>query len=132
MRSKPLRWLVCGAAMAAAGAAADTMLQPFAAAGSAPAAPWKVTGLPNQTKPFTRFSVVDLDGHKALKVEAESSYGNLVHPLHLEKPARRPRGMRSSTCWSSSPSGASRCSTSRTTGTWRPGRRAGSTCWTAA
>jgi len=82
MRSKPLRWLVCGAAMAAAGAAADPMLQPFAAAGSAPAAPWKVVGLPHQTKPFTRFSVVDLDGHRALRVEAESSYGNLFHPLH--------------------------------------------------
>lgn len=61
-------------------------LHPFAGEGSAPAAPWKVIGLPNQTKPFTRFSVVELEGHKALKVEAESSYGNLVHPLHLEKP----------------------------------------------
>jgi len=39
--------------------------------------------LPRQTKPFTRFSVVDLDGHRALRVEADSSYGNLVHPLHL-------------------------------------------------
>ena len=40
-------------------------------------------GLPQQRKPFTRFSVVDLDGQRALRVEAESSYGNLVHPLNL-------------------------------------------------
>jgi len=66
---------------------ADTpALRPYAGEGSAPAAPWKVSGLPNQTKPFTRFSVVELDGHKALKVEAESSYGNLVHPMRVEKP----------------------------------------------
>lgn len=61
-------------------------LQPFTGAGSAPAAPWKVVGLPQQTKPFTRFSVVDLDGHHALRVEAESSYGNLLHPLNLLQP----------------------------------------------
>lgn len=61
-------------------------LQPFAGAGSAPAAPWRVDGLPRQTKPFTRFSVVDLDGLRALRVEADSSYGNLVHPLALPDP----------------------------------------------
>ena len=59
-------------------------IRPFAGAGSAPAAPWRIMGLPNQTKPFTRFSVTELDGHKALRVEAESSYGNLVHPLRIE------------------------------------------------
>lgn len=59
------------------------LLQPFAAGPGAPAAPWHVVGLPNQTKPFTRFAVVDIDGKTALRVEAESSYGNLVHPLNL-------------------------------------------------
>src|SRR6188472_270533 len=34
-------------------------LTPFGAAGGAPAAPWHVVGLPQQTKPFTQFSVVD-------------------------------------------------------------------------
>lgn len=63
-------------------ASADT-LQPFTGAGSAPAAPWKVVGLPRQAKPFTRFSVVELEGYHALRVETASSYGNLVHPLDL-------------------------------------------------
>ena len=64
-----------------AGAAAEGMLEPIAGAGSSPPAPWHVVGLPNQTKPFTRFSVVDIDGRRAVKVEADSSYGNLVHSL---------------------------------------------------
>ena len=66
-------------------AQADTAL-PFGAAGSAPAAPWHVVGLPNQSKPFTTFSVVDLDGRRALRVEASSSYGNLVYPLTPARP----------------------------------------------
>ena len=55
-------------------------LQPFGSAG-ATAAPWKVVGLPQQSKPFTQFSVVELDGKRALKVESKEAYGNLVHPL---------------------------------------------------
>jgi hypothetical protein len=54
---------------------------PFAGSGSSPVPPWRVVGLPQQTKPFTQFSVIDLDGHRALRVEADASYGNLVHPL---------------------------------------------------
>ena len=65
--------------------AAGNQLQPYAAAGSAPAAPWHVVGLPQQTKPFTRFSVADVDGKRALRVEAVDSYGNLVHSLNAEK-----------------------------------------------
>src|SRR5947209_2560537 len=66
--------------LATSGALAqEPKLQPFAA----PGAPWKLVGLPQQTKPFTQFSVVDLDGKRALKVEANESYGNLVHPLQL-------------------------------------------------
>src|SRR2546427_5935826 len=74
---------LAAAAALANDAFAQAALQPFAAAGSAPAAPWRVVGLPHQTKPFTRFSVVDLDAHRALRVEADASYGNLVHPLQL-------------------------------------------------
>ena len=51
--------------------------------GPDPPAPWHFVGLPGQTKPKTRFSVVELDGRKALRVEAEESYGNLVHPVRL-------------------------------------------------
>jgi len=46
-----------------------------------PASPWHVSGLPQQSKPFTRFSIVSTEGHRVLKVEADRSYGNLVHPL---------------------------------------------------
>lgn len=60
------------------------LLQPFGAAGAPPPHPWHFAGLPHQRKPATRFSVVDLDGRRALRVEADSSYGNLVHPLHVE------------------------------------------------
>lgn len=78
----PLRLLLIGASVVSTTVgAAEPTLHPFAGDGSTPAAPWRVVGLPRQSKPFTRFSVVDLDGHKALRVEADSSYGNLVHPL---------------------------------------------------
>ncbi len=62
-------------------ASAQSALTSFGSAGGAPQAPWKVIGLPNQTKPFTRFSVVDIDGKRAVKIEADESYGNLVHPV---------------------------------------------------
>ena len=68
-------------------ASADgAMPLPFGPAASQARAPWHLTGLPNQTKPFTTFSVVDVDGRKALRVEAESSYGNLVYPLRFTTP----------------------------------------------
>ena len=88
------RWLssVAGAAAgmvlviaALPAVAAANLLQPFAASGSAPAAPWHVVGLPGQKKPYTRFSVVDVDGKRALRVDAEESYGNLVFPLQLDQ-----------------------------------------------
>jgi hypothetical protein len=74
--------MLCAASVANA---AGNQLQPYAAAGSAPAAPWHVVGLPQQTKPFTRFSVADIDGKRALRIEAVESYGNLVHSLSMEK-----------------------------------------------
>lgn len=79
-----LFWL---AAALPAAHAEGALLQPYAGAGSAPAAPWHVSGLPQQTKPYTQFSVVDLDGKRALKIEANESYGNLLHPLQFTGPA---------------------------------------------
>lgn len=67
--------------------AADAGLTPFGAVGGPPSAPWHVVGLPQQTKPFTRFSVVDIDGRRAVKIEADESYGNLVHPVQAMAPA---------------------------------------------
>lgn len=61
--------------------AQSTELTPIAAASGQPPAPWHVVGLPQQTKPFTTFSVATVDGRRAVRIEAESSYGNLVHPI---------------------------------------------------
>jgi hypothetical protein len=38
-------------------------------------------GLPRQTKPWTRFSVVEFEGRRVLRVESDHAYGNLVHAL---------------------------------------------------
>jgi Protein of unknown function (DUF3047) len=72
--------LVC----AITAAQAETPL-PFGAAAAPPLAPWHVAGLPKQSKPLTSFAVIDLDGRRALRIEADNSYGNLVYPL---QPAR--------------------------------------------
>ncbi|MDB5819189.1 MAG: hypothetical protein JWQ11_2829 [Rhizobacter sp.] len=63
-------------------AADPATLTPFssAAAGTAPA-PWQFETLPK--KKDTAFSIVSLDGKNVLKAEADASYGNLVHDLHL-------------------------------------------------
>lgn len=91
-RARPWRHasaLVCGVAIGLAcgiaGADGGAPLSlPFGEPGAAPRPPWHVAGLPRQTKPFTAFSIVDLDGRRALRVQADASYGNLVHPLQLE------------------------------------------------
>ncbi len=49
--------------------------------GTDPPQPWRVIGLPLQQKPFTRFSIVDVGGERVLRLDADHSYGNLVHPL---------------------------------------------------
>ncbi len=60
--------------------AEDSAITPFTSAqlGEPPAA-WKFVSLPH--KLATKFTVVKLDGEKVLKVEAEDSYGNLVHAV---------------------------------------------------
>lgn len=65
---------------------AAAALQPFAGSGSEPAPPWRVVGLPRQAQPVTGFSIVELEGRQALRVAAQASYGNLVHPLRLASP----------------------------------------------
>lgn len=74
-----------GVALAALGGvqAAAPWLQPLAAPSETPSPPWRVVGLPRQSKPYTTFRIVDLDGARVLRVEADASYGNLVHPLRL-------------------------------------------------
>jgi hypothetical protein len=73
-------------ALAAAGAAAATapggVVGPFdSGRGVEPALPWHVIGFPFQTKPFTRFEVVEVDAQRVLRVEADGSYGILLYPL---------------------------------------------------
>ena len=39
---------------------------------------WRFIGLPRQTKPATRFEVVEQDGRRVMSLAADASYGNLV------------------------------------------------------
>jgi hypothetical protein len=62
--------------------AADNPLTPWAgSSGPQPPAPWHISGLPHQRKPFTQFRIEDWHGQHALRIEADRSYGNLVHLL---------------------------------------------------
>lgn len=42
---------------------------------------WRVRGLPRQRAPLTQFSVARIDGVQGVRVQAESSYGNLAHAI---------------------------------------------------
>ena len=84
MRSIKAVVLLLGIWMAAQALAADeSHIATFsgAALGEPPAA-WKFATLPR--KQPTKFAVVELGGAHVLKVEAEDSYGNLVHGLHAQ------------------------------------------------
>ena len=72
--------LLTGTLPLAAQAGGPLLVSPIGSTDT-PAAPWHLIGLPQQVKPFTRFSVVALDGQRVLKVETQASYGNLVHPV---------------------------------------------------
>ena len=91
----PYRWVngltqgCCLAAcvLVAAGhaVAQGVALPPFSASNSAvPPAPWRIAGLPSRgkaTAPVTRFDITPIDNQKVLRVQTDSSYGNLVHAL---------------------------------------------------
>lgn len=78
--------LALGAAAAAQG---GPVLGPLVVAGNAPQPPWQVVGLPKQTMPATRYSLVDLEGQRVLRIDAAASYGNLVHALRDNPAAQR-------------------------------------------
>ena len=60
-------------------------LTPFSSAsGDQPPAPWRVVGVPGGKIPVTTYAIAEMDGRKVLRVEANKSYGNLVHPLTPE------------------------------------------------
>lgn len=85
---KRLFWACALAVMAGAARAAPPLLAALAANGDSPAAPWHGVGMPGQTKPLTRFTIDGLDGRRVLRVDADSSYGHLVHPLPAGTRAR--------------------------------------------
>src|SRR5215213_934787 len=69
--------------MAAPSARADGVLTPFSTApGPQAPAPWRFSTLPNKAP--TKFEITQLDGQKVLKVDADKSYGNLVHPTRVQ------------------------------------------------
>jgi hypothetical protein len=72
-----LGFVACAAAV---GAGASVLTDPVAALGT-PQAPWRVVGLPRQSKPFTRYTVIERDGQRLLEIDAQASYGTLVHEL---------------------------------------------------
>ena len=63
--------------------AAGPLLAQPAGPGDQPAAPWRLTSLPQQAIPHTRYSVLSMDGQRVLRIDAQASYGNLVHDLQL-------------------------------------------------
>ena len=73
----------CALWLAAPAAHADELtVTPFSSARGAQAPqPWRFTSLPNKAP--TRFEVVQEGAQKVLKVEADQSYGNLVHATRV-------------------------------------------------
>ena len=58
----------------------EAKLAPFSTAPvGPPPAPWRIATLPGTSRPITQLEVVDLDGQHVLKVQADKSYGNLLH-----------------------------------------------------
>ena len=68
-------------------AADDTAITAFSTAPLGdPPAPWHFATLPRKSP--TRYTIVDLGGVHVLKVEANDSYGNLIHPVHVPSAPR--------------------------------------------
>ena len=51
------------------------------APGHQPPAPWRVVGVPSGKMAITAFDLAVVDGRTVLRVEANASYGNLVHAV---------------------------------------------------
>ena len=85
---RPMFALSLAAGLACAGtlpahAADEVAIKAFSSSAPGDPAPvWKFATLPN--KVATRFSIVDLGGTRVLKVEADESYGNLVHAVRAK------------------------------------------------
>jgi len=76
------RALAVGFGMLGAGAvatAAAALLPDPAGAAAEPTVPWRLVTLPQQKMPSTQYRVVSVDGARAIEIDAQASYGNLVH-----------------------------------------------------
>jgi hypothetical protein len=80
IRAAAVALLVSGAALAQP-VPGTSRLAPLDGPGAEPSPPWREVLLPKQTLPRTRFTLVDVDGRRALRVASPASYGNLVHEL---------------------------------------------------
>jgi hypothetical protein len=70
-----------------AAAAQAPIITPFStAAEAAPPAPWRVITLPKLLR-HTRYEVATVDGVRALKMESDGGYANLLHPLKTDTTA---------------------------------------------
>ena len=76
--------------LATAVLAAPAVLAPLVQGGRI-AEPWHVVTLPQQSKPVTRYSFETVDGREALRIQVQSSYGNLVHELAAAEAPQRLR-----------------------------------------
>lgn len=89
---KQQRWewrgLGVGLLALAGGLAQAQTVTPFSSAPPGePPAPWRVVSVFKGKKPLTDFQIAEVDGSKVLRVEAEKSYGTLVHTLAKTPPA---------------------------------------------
>lgn len=64
-------------------------LGPLVGEGDAPQPPWQFAGLPQQSLPRTQYRIAPVDATRALRIEANGSYGNLVHALPAGSSGRR-------------------------------------------
>ena len=78
-----MRRVAAAGLMAAGAALAQPSLAPLDGPGATTAPPWREVLLPQQSLPRTRFTIAELDGQRALRIESAGSYGNLVHELAL-------------------------------------------------
>lgn len=64
------------------------LVEPVADHGLVLSSAWTRLGLPEQKPPLTRYTAERVDGRAAVRIDAQGSYGNLVHELAGERPLR--------------------------------------------
>lgn len=70
-----------GALLLPSASAAQALLAPLIDSQGQLAPVWQVAGIPKQVMALTRFEAALVEGQRVLRVDAQDSYGNLVHRL---------------------------------------------------